>query len=237
MIDFHCHILPGIDDGSKDIEETARMLNMENRQGITDIVFTPHFYAEWDRIEQFIKRRQSSYAQTLQTMRELNLLHIHTYLGAEVCYFPGIGHADILSELCIDHSRWMLLELPFCQWDHTLMDDLLRLLEKQNLKIIIAHMERYYAFQTEKDLWNQVLELPMIFQLNAGPLLGKRKNRKFQIKLLKELEHVILGSDCHNTMTRIPNIEQGRAIIQKYLGEERLDRIDCLGSQIIEELK
>ena len=53
MIDFHTHILPGIDDGSRNSEESIQMLNLEQEQDITKIVFTPHFYANRNSVERF----------------------------------------------------------------------------------------------------------------------------------------------------------------------------------------
>ena len=65
MIDFHTHILPGIDDGSRNSEESIQMLNLEQEQGITKIVFTPHFYANRNSVERFLKRREASYERLL----------------------------------------------------------------------------------------------------------------------------------------------------------------------------
>ena len=133
MIDFHCHILPEIDDGSADVGETAALLEMEKEQGVTDIIFTPHFYAEQQRLEKFLTQRNCCFEQTAEIMRQKGLGDINTYLGAEVCYFQGIGQSDILSALCIDESSVMLLELPFFQWNHMLIEDLQHLIHQKKI--------------------------------------------------------------------------------------------------------
>ena len=61
MIDFHTHILPGIDDGSRSVEMTMQMLNAETEQGVTGIVATPHFYAHKSNIEDFLAVREESF--------------------------------------------------------------------------------------------------------------------------------------------------------------------------------
>ena len=64
MIDFHCHILPGIDDGSSGIDETMKLLELEKSHGVTEIVFTPHFYAEFQRGEKFLEKRLDKVKRT-----------------------------------------------------------------------------------------------------------------------------------------------------------------------------
>ena len=58
MIDVHCHILPGIDDGSRNTEESKALISEEMNQGINTIIFTPHFYAGKDSVENFLDRRE-----------------------------------------------------------------------------------------------------------------------------------------------------------------------------------
>ena len=235
MIDFHCHILPGIDDGSSGIDETMKLLELEKSHGVTEIVFTPHFYAEFQRGEKFLEKRQKSYEQTLEKMKEHGLDDIKTHLGAEVCYFQGMGRASMIPKLCIDDSNVMLLELPFTQWEESLIDDLKELTRKQKIKIVIAHMERYYDFQKKKKIWDKVLEMPFVFQINTGSFLKKKKTRKLCFGIMENKENILLGSDCHNTTTRVPNLRDGREVIEKKLGKDVLDIIDAKGNQILKE--
>ena len=78
MIDFHNHILPGIDDGSRDSEMSLAMLRMEREQGVTEIVFTPHFYAQEDSVTHFIKKREHSVSRLEEAAarQERNLCRI-----------------------------------------------------------------------------------------------------------------------------------------------------------------
>lgn len=61
MIDFHTHILPGMDDGSRDVRESLQMLTLESEQGVQETLLTPHFYAHFDKISSFLERREHSF--------------------------------------------------------------------------------------------------------------------------------------------------------------------------------
>lgn len=240
MIDFHCHILPKIDDGSRDVEESLAMLEKERQQGIDTIVFTSHFYAHRDSVDAFIKRREKSYQSLLSAMKQQNI-DLVTYLGAEVYYFGGIGKAEMVPRLCIEGTDIMLLEMPFCQWTEAVYEDVRLLVEKQKVRIILAHIERYFEFQKDKAIMDKVLDLPLTLQMNAGSLLrgaslmdfaGRKKCKKC-LSVLEDFEDVLLGSDAHNMKTRLPNIGDGRAVIEQKLGKAVLDRIDSLGERML----
>lgn len=106
--------------------------------------------------------------------------------------------------------------------------------------VILAHVERYFQFQKDSSVMEQVLALPLIVQLNAGSLLGGvkltdfagRKKKKQCLSLLSEDRDILLGTDAHNMVSRKPNMEAGRAVVREALGAERLDRIDALGSRL-----
>ncbi len=232
MIDFHCHILYGIDDGSKSLEMSLEMIRQEAEQGVTDIVLTPHFYANHVKADAFLEKREKRYQALKEEVKQLYGDKIKLHLGAEVYYFGGIGKADIVPKLTIDGSDYLLLEMPFCQWTKDMLNDIKLLLEKQKKKLIFAHIERYIEFQKDKSIFEQVINLPVILQMNAGAFLKLMKRGKC-IKLMKEDYDFLLGSDAHNLETRVPNLKDGRAVIEKKLGQQRLLLIDELGERIL----
>ena len=87
VIDFHSHILPGVDDGSKNLEQSLAMLQMEAAQGIKRVVATPHFYAQHDKPEKFLRKREEAQRQLRQLISENPGLP-ELSIGAEVYYFP-----------------------------------------------------------------------------------------------------------------------------------------------------
>ena len=90
----------------------------------------------------------------------------------------------------------------------------------------------FSMYQKKKDIWNAIFDLPITAQINAGSFLNWKKRGRC-MKFLKEDWDVLLGSDCHNTETRVPNLAQGREVIAKKLGQARLDEIDELGERIL----
>lgn len=227
MIDFHTHILPGIDDGSQNIEQTKELLRQAHNQDIDRILATPHFYADRVSAGQFLKRREESLVKVRALSEELEWLQ-ELKVAAEVYYFPNMGNADVLPKLCMEGSSLLLLELPFVQWTKGIYRDIETILERRKLKVMLAHVERYYEFQKDKSIWNAVFELPVYAQINAGSF-QRRGKRSFALKFIKNGHQVLLGSDCHNPQVRPSNLEAGREVISKKLGEGVLEEIDARG--------
>lgn len=232
MIDFHSHVLPGIDDGSRDTDMSLAMLRMEQEQNVQAVVATPHFYAEQDSVKGFLKRRSHSMERLMRAAAYEGLAFMPIHSGAEVAYFRHIGEAAMIPQLCIQDSRVLLLELPFCQWESFVYEDIAELLRKQELTVVLAHVERYYRFQKDKVIWNAVMELPVYCQMNAGPFLDWRE-RKRSLDILKTQRCVLLGSDAHNLNSRKPNLREACSEIAKRAGEEYLEATEKLGSKLL----
>ena len=231
MIDFHTHILPGIDDGSKDMDMTERMLEAEMLQGVSHIFATPHFYAHRRSVESFLKRRNHAFEKVNRLLDQRPELP-KVIPGAEVYYFAGMGRADSLSRLCVQDTDILLLEMPFDQWNSDMLKDLEDILEKQKLRIVLAHLERYERLQKDKSVWRKVLELPLTIQLNCesfsdkGPLFRKNHTQRFCFEMIKNHDNCIIGSDCHDLTDRKPNIAKARDVIADKVGSEKLAQID-----------
>jgi len=231
MIDFHTHILPGIDDGSRDIDMTEKMLRMEHAMGVSHIYATPHFYAHRRSVESFLERRNRALAKTRELLEKNPELPKVT-AGAEVYYFSGIGRAGQLESLCIEGADILLLELPFAQWHSDIAKDISELMSRRGLHIVLAHLERYEAFQKDRHTWDRIVDMPLTIQLNcedfidSGSLLRRNYRHKLSFDLLAEHDNIIIGSDCHNLTDRKPNLAEARGIIEKKAGAERLAQID-----------
>ena len=226
MIDFHTHILPGIDDGSRNIEMTEAMLEEEARQGVDGICATPHFYAHRMSFDKFLENRKHAAAVTAELLdRRPELPKIYT--GAEVYYFQGMGRAERVSELCVTGTKTILVEMPFAQWDDQVFDDIHDLISKQRLTVVIAHIERYYEFQKDKSVWEDVFDLPLTRQINAGSFLNGWLRTRFPLKVVKSHPSTLIGTDCHNMDKRKPNLLEARNVIIKKVGQEALDESDA----------
>lgn len=240
MIDFHTHILPGMDDGSPDIRVTEAMLREEGRQGVDLAIATPHFYADRMTIDRFLERRNGAIEETgrLQDGADASLPTI--LAGAEVYYFQGIGAAKGIERLCVGQTRTLLLELPFEQWRASLLRDVEDLIEKRRLNVVLAHIERYPEFQKDKGVWQRLMALPVTGQINAGSLVRKggfwhrSVKHKFSMKYLSARDAWIVSSDCHNMTTRRPNLSDAIDVIKAELGPEALERMEATLKRVLE---
>ena len=208
MIDFHTHILPGIDDGSRDIRMTEEMLEMEAAMGVTHVYATPHFYAHRANVTRFMEKRTESLRKVRELLEKREDLP-RVSVGAEVYYFAGMGKAEMTPQLCVEGTDVLLVEMPFEQWTTEVYRDIKDLVERRRLHVVLAHVERYIGFQKDKEPWDSVMDLPLTIQMNAGSFLKFGLTRRFCMKQFKAWDgRVIIGSDCHNLTGRAPNLGQ-----------------------------
>ena len=226
MIDIHTHILPGIDDGARNIDMSLAMLHMEAQQGVDTVVLTPHFYRHRERPEHFLLRRKEAYERlqdALAKQREEQPKLPKLVLGCEVAWVPNLMEMDLLPELCIGDTQNLLLELPFTPWSKTLGDQLYDLMGRTGITPILAHLERYTKIQ-RPELVREVLSLGLPVQISADTLLGAFSKGK-SLKALKSWAHIV-ASDCHNTTDRAPSMEQAMQVVEKKLGRRAATTID-----------
>lgn len=212
MIDWHSHILPALDDGSKDVEESLALLGSLSEQGVTCVVATPHFYANDESVEAFLERRQEAY-EVLARSLPGGMPCIR--LGAEVKYYQGISRMAELRRLCIDQTRVLLLEMPFCKWSEYTVKELLELANAPGISVMLAHVERYF-FMQDKSVWRRLYERGILMQVNASVFLHFASRRR-TLNFMKQGGVLFVGSDCHNTVDRPPRIGEAWEILKKKL--------------------
>ena len=228
MTDFHTHILPGIDDGSRDIEMTEKMLEAELSQGVSHICATPHFYAHRRSVQQFLERRERALAHVRKLLEARPELPRVT-VGAEVYYFSGIGRAEAIHDLCLEGTDILLLEMPFGQWRKDMARDVSDIIRKRHLRVVLAHIERSEQFQKDRSAWNEIMSMPVTLQMNSGSFIAsglRRYAHKFCLRTLELYDNCIIGSDCHNLTDRAPNLSKARKVIERKAGKERLELLD-----------
>ncbi len=232
MFDVHCHILPGIDDGSKDVQMSLEMLRRESEQEIEGVIFTPHFYAAQNDPETFLKRRDKALHELEASLGKLE--SYPKYLtGSEVHYFRGMSRAEDLERLCIGRSDYILIEMPFRDWQPVFVDEIEEISTVLGLRVIIAHIERY--LDQDKKLVRRLMDNPnLLIQCNAEFFIEK-KTRSKAIKLLKKGRIDLLGSDSHNLDDRRPNLDEALSIIEKHDKKGALDHIIRISRTIFEQ--
>jgi len=238
VIDFHSHILPGIDDGSKNVETSLSMLKMAADQGVGIMIATPHFYASKHRVEYFLKKRQNAYdllKDDLDGHKDMTVPKI--LCGAEVAFFNGISQADKLDRLTIAGTNLLLLEMPFRPWTDRDIREVRALTEERHFQIIFAHLERYTDIGTNKRRFAELIIPSAYVQINAesisdGGLFGMLRRKKL-IRMFQNGTAHFLGSDCHGVHHRPPNLADGRNVLKSRLGSDFLCDMDHRGGRLL----
>ncbi len=230
MIDFHSHFLPHMDDGSKSMDESLRMLNLSYNMGIDAIVSTSHYFSDSESIDKFLSRRKErldSLASALEGIGNVPRI----IEGAEVAFYPGMGSDNELMRLCIGDTKCVMIEMPYCRWSSLSKRELLNMMLNRGITPILAHIDRY---QQCADSIEELLCYGAIAQINGESLIDS-KQRKRMLKLIKERKKVLLGSDCHNMENRRPNLDRAFSIIEKSIGRAYLDGIEQFSRELLKQ--
>lgn len=228
IIDFHSHVLFKIDDGSKSLEMSTEMLKASKEQGVNIQIATPHFYADKMHSASFFERRSRAYDALRGIASDLG---IDLRLGAEVAFFRGMREWAEVEKFMISGTNLLLIEMPFDQWkskDISVIEELIN----QGVHPVIAHLERFFSYQKDKEALEELLDMNITVQFNCENL-GRFFKRGKVLKSIDSMSNVVLGSDCHNVTNRVQNIKMGRDIIEAKLGFGKLVEIDDYGYSLL----
>ena len=218
-----------MDDGSKSTEMSLEMLRRMKAGGTDLVIATSHYYGQREELDRFLSRRSASLARLREELDEGCPAVIP---GAEVAFHFGIEEKPGLEQLCIGETRVMLLEMPFAPWSDYELNAVASLCFDRKLTVVLAHYERFVAFQKENAMLRRILELPVYVQINGESLLPLFSGRKW-VRMFGEKRAHLLGSDSHNLTDRAPNLDKARALLQKRLGRGALDRIDACSAKLL----
>lgn len=207
------------------------MLKMASRQGIHGMIATPHFYAHHDTPAHFLQQRRESLLRLQEAMsQEEDLPAIR--VGAEVYYFSGISDSDILDSLVIEGTNCVLLEMPMDKWTKKMYKELEDIRLKRGLLPIIAHVDRYLSPLRTHGIPQALEKLPVAVQANANFFI-RHSTRQMALRMLRSGQIHLLGSDCHNSTSRPPNLESALEIISHRLDVSVLDNIVAYQQDIL----
>lgn len=200
LTDYHCHILPGIDDGSKNTEMSVGMVKLMHEQGAERIFATPHFYAHRERsVERFLEKRQQAYEKLMGADPAVKDIR----LGSEIAIEHGISELKDIEKLRYQDTDYILLEFPYTSFSGWMIEEIENISCGFGLKPVIAHIHRYLRFFSRADL-ETALSLDAVYQIN-NEAFDSFSERRLVKKLIKEDYPLIFGSDSHNLDTRKPN--------------------------------
>lgn len=202
MIDLHCHVLPGIDDGAKDIHEAKAMLAMACASGVDAVYLTPHFDPEKKTVDTFLADREKAWGELSAVLDSRDNCQIR--LGTEVRYCEHLLSLD-LRKLTLGGSDYLLLELPGHRYPAYLTQVIEALLGK-GLIPIFAHVERCTYFREEPELLKRLIDLGALAQISMQALF-RRQDKNFSMACLRHGLAQLVASDAHNTTSRKPCME------------------------------
>ena len=234
MIDFHSHILPGIDDGSRDIEETINMIKEAYDAGFTQIVSTSHFYLRHYEVEE--KERIEYINEINQKMQELGY-NIQILVGSEI-YITNdmVNLLDEHKASSINNSRYVLFELSFIERPQNLTEIIYNLLSNNYIPII-AHPERYKYVQKDPNILLDLLELGVLFQSNYGSIIGQYgKEAKKTVKLLLKNNFIhFLGTDVHRQNTIYNAVDEAIETLHKEISDKKIEELTTINPSLVLE--
>ena len=224
MIDIHSHILPAVDDGSADIDKSLIMLETAVRQGITDIVLTPHYRADYLTNRGEIEQK----FQELKEAAALKGINVALYLGQEIYCFEGMARA--LKEgklLTMNGTKYVLVEFS----TKHVMDiaETVYMLKNNGYIPIVAHIGRY--FYSDVETAREVKEIGGLIQINASTICKTLFQKKKVFAMIKEGLVDFVASDTH--FKRVNYFTKAYKKVKRKFGEETANKLFNENAKII----
>lgn len=218
MIDIHTHILPEVDDGSPNLDCSIAMINECVKQGVTDIILTPHYRREYKLDKEQLKEKFDYFKDCVSKSGIL----VNLYLGQEI--FIEKDYKSIFCDhtvLTINGGKYILIEFEF-DGKRDITEVVYELIRMGYIPII-AHIERYINYDVS--VANEIKDLGGLIQINAESLVGKQK-KVFGKKVKQLLKYDLVdfvASDVH--CNRENFLLKAQTLVKKKYGEERAQRI------------
>ncbi|MBU2969566.1 capsule biosynthesis protein CapC [Pseudoalteromonas sp. C2R02] len=227
MIDIHSHLIPGIDDGARDKDESLSLFQIAEKDGIKRMVMTPHIH--FGRFDNTIYKIKSE-VHELKALLSENNINLDIAYAAEVRIdaqlLPEIEQGRIPFIGQVEGQKVLLLELPHSHVPHG-CEKLIRWLTLHNIKPLIAHPERNRDILKAPEKIKQFQSLGCLFQLTASSLTGHfgQKVQLLSEKLLLDGVIDVVASDSHNIQRRPPILSIAHNKVTELLGEETSHKI------------
>ena len=221
MIDFHNHIIPNLDDGSKSVGMSINMLKEAESQGITDIINTIHFqHPKMDK-------KNTSYDYVIQQINKLQerinqeKINIKIHPASEV--FFKFNLTKILNNpiTTFGKGKYMLIEFQRLSFPEGYESEIFKI-QLKGITPIIAHPERYRGIQNNIDLAKKWINQGYIIQIDCASILGRfgKETEKSAIQLLKNGYCHLIGSDAHNDKNRNFLMKDALSKINNLVGKD-----------------
>ena len=223
MIDIHCHILPGVDDGSKDMKMTKELVKLAKKNGITDFIFTPHM--EGGLEAEHRERVLAAFEETKKAVKKI-LPEAKPCLGCEIMYSESI--VDELSAgklFTMNNTDYVLVEFP-TYTEFKALKSAVKKIKYAGYTPILAHIERYIGTSKVKYV-EELSERGALMQVNCSTVAGEAglKAKWYVLKLMKLGLVDFVATDAHRPEWRKPETAKAFKVIDKKFGREYRDTI------------
>jgi protein-tyrosine phosphatase len=205
MIDLHCHVLPGIDDGPRTIDESLVLVRAAERAGTQTIVATPHVSRRYPNDVETIGRLASELSSRLRSERMS--LEIRTGAELAIAQIPEVPKQD-LARLGLGRGRWLLVEPPFSPLVPEL-GDAVRSLQRAGHLVVLAHPERCPTFHRDPAMLESLVRGGALTSVTAGALVGRfgKDVRNFALDMAGAGMLHNVASDAHDLRGRPPGVK------------------------------
>lgn len=220
MFDMHSHILWGMDDGAKAIENSIAMGSISHNEGVHTVVATPHFRDVRD--PQFFLSEMAERIELLTPSLKVLGIDIEILPGAEVYLDIDVLDSEYLDKLGLAGSRYMLVELPTMEVP-SFAHHFLYELQLLGFVPVIAHPERNRAIMEDPNLLYSIVDSGCLAQITAGSiygLFGSKVKECAKILLTHQMIHMV-GTDAHSERGRAPYMLEARDILISWVGEKK----------------
>lgn len=224
MIDIHCHILPGVDDGSGNFNDSIEMAELAAASGIRGIVATPHCNMPGVFQNHWTPKLQEVFNK-LQKEVSARKIPVTLFPGQEI--FLASGFLEMIKQgklISINHSRYFLVEFKM-QENASIAISKLQQMISEGYVPIVAHPERCGFVQEFGDMVYRMKELGCLMQLNKGSLKGRfgRAARDCAFDILENHDGDFIASDGHSQYSRTPYLEDVYEIICERFSSDYAD--------------
>ena len=218
-IDIHCHIMPGVDDGSPDMATSLEMLRIADKNGITHLILTPHHKPMHHNVS---PEHNVVYRKKLQEAAKEAGIKAKLFSGNEIYYSDETMEELIEGKICsLAGSDYVLVEFHPTNPYKAIQNAVSRV-QAAGFIPIIAHVERYSDIVSHPARVKDLIEMGSLIQVNASSIMGKYGFgiSHFTKKLLKEELVHFVASDAHDTGRRAPNLLDCRNYVERKYGED-----------------
>ena len=230
MIDLHCHILPGVDDGAKNLEESLEMARIAESEGIKKIINTSHYHPEFEYI---MGDSLLSEVQKFNKILKENNIDIEVFIGNELYYSDNLlEYIENKDFYTLNNSRYLLIEFSPTSFPKNI-GDIVYELKIRGYIPILAHVERYRAVHENINLIKNAIKEGALIQINASSLTSKGPKEFERVcnDLIKQNMVHFVATDAHSSTRRRPLIKDAYDVVCSKYGESLANNLFNLNAQ------